>query len=232
MATRNGLRNTIREPNGDTYIGEWMNDLKHGKGRYEAVKSGMLYDGDWKNGKRDGYGVLSKKSGDRYMKEYTGSWVSGKKQGSGTQFYKSGDRYEGEWFEGLRSGWGRMYFHDNSIYEGEWFEDKRSGTGVLRMADGNRYQGQWENDMKHGSGQYFYVHKGQRFDGVWVNGTPKCGEMMDIPRTDGTTAQYLIPELKLQDAGAVLHAAQEEYLGLPVQPQTSPPNLYDTLLPQ
>jgi hypothetical protein len=38
-------RGELLMPNGDKYIGEWLNDMKHGYGKIEYVSSGVIYYG-------------------------------------------------------------------------------------------------------------------------------------------------------------------------------------------
>jgi len=50
--------------NGDIYIGEFLNGKRHGQGEYfyDVLNSGAMiwsYIGDWKEDKRDGFGILS-----------------------------------------------------------------------------------------------------------------------------------------------------------------------------
>ena len=40
--------------NGDVYGGEWNNDQRHGKGTYKYAADMMIYEGLWRNGKRNG----------------------------------------------------------------------------------------------------------------------------------------------------------------------------------
>ena len=44
--------------NGDTYEGEWSNNLRHGQGTYTYAESGAKYVGGWVNGRREGVGEL------------------------------------------------------------------------------------------------------------------------------------------------------------------------------
>lgn len=37
-------------------------------------KSGSIYDGDWREGLRHGFGTLSVRKGEEHMKEYAGGW--------------------------------------------------------------------------------------------------------------------------------------------------------------
>lgn len=37
-------------------------------------KTGAVYDGDWKDNMRHGFGVYSVKQGDGFVKQYAGGW--------------------------------------------------------------------------------------------------------------------------------------------------------------
>ncbi|EGD79438.1 hypothetical protein PTSG_10002 [Salpingoeca rosetta] len=189
----------------------------HGKGMYESKRHKFMFEGDFKYGLRDGYGVYSIFRKGKYHKEYVGSWKANLYHGHGVKFYdiEGTEMYDGEWFEGKRSGWGRMTYADGSVYEGEWLEDQRCGRGLLLLANQNRYEGEWENDLKHGRGTFYYINKGQCYQGVWKDGTPKCGEMIDMERerADDPT-KYAIPQLGLKDAEDVLDAAETSVLAL------------------
>lgn len=39
---------------GSTYKGSVLNGLRHGKGKYDNKKEGIVYDGDWEQGMRHG----------------------------------------------------------------------------------------------------------------------------------------------------------------------------------
>lgn len=65
-------------PNGDGYAGEWLNDMRHGQGRYE-------------------YGERSPWRGDVYQ----GGWHNDRHHGEGTYiFFPSGDRFTAQWDNG------------------------------------------------------------------------------------------------------------------------------------
>ncbi|PIK48108.1 putative MORN repeat-containing protein 3 [Apostichopus japonicus] len=213
-AQKKGVRSTVYSVNGDEYTGEWLDNKKHGKGTQKWKKTGTLYDGDWKVGKRNGFGTLSiphEEGG--YKRIYSGGWKNDKRHGYGTNFYSAEEYYEGEWYADKRSGWGRMYFADGSIYEGEWYNDERNGQGMLRLATDNRYEGSWKDDQKNGPGKFFYLDKGQMYEGVWVDNIAKCGNITDFGR-DGAPepTQYPIPEIKLADSEAALREAEETFL--------------------
>ena len=60
--------------NGKKYVGEFQNNLKHGKGVY-TYPDGKKYDGMWANGVQDGEGTFSSPEG----KKRVGLWKNGKR---------------------------------------------------------------------------------------------------------------------------------------------------------
>ena len=62
-----------------------------------------IYEGQWHEGKRNGYGVLTK---------------------------RNGDHFEGHWVNDFREGQGSYFYHDkNKLFVGEWVNDQPK-TGV------------------------------------------------------------------------------------------------------
>ncbi|MCJ1377984.1 hypothetical protein MMC17_001080 [Xylographa soralifera] len=49
---------TMYYTNGDTYSGEWVDDLPNGEGKMVYAKTGNTYTGGWLNGKRHGKGTM------------------------------------------------------------------------------------------------------------------------------------------------------------------------------
>ncbi len=65
-------------------------------------------------------------------------------------------------------------------------------------ANENRYEGSWKNDKKNGPGKFYYLDKGQVYEGVWHDDIPKCGEMKDFGREGAPAAtQYPIPKVNM-----------------------------------
>ncbi|XP_070485168.1 MORN repeat-containing protein 3 isoform X3 [Equus przewalskii] len=209
-AQKNGLRHQVYAVNGDCYVGEWKDNMKHGKGTQIWKKKGGIYEGDWKFGKRDGYGTFSlpdQETG-KHRRVYLGWWKGDKKSGYGIQFFGPKEYYEGEWCGNQRSGWGRMYYSNSDIYEGQWCKDKPDGEGMLRLKNGNRYEGSWQRGMKNGFGRFFHLNHGQLFEGFWVDDVAKCGTMIDFGRDEAPEpTQFPIPKVKLLDPDGVLQEA-------------------------
>jgi len=92
-----------------------------------------MYEGDWYNDQRHGYGVLSKimEDGD-VRKVYAGDWAKGKKHGFGSNWYKDGSYYEGTFRENRRDSYGRIWYQcDSGYYQGTWLNDRYHGEGIL-----------------------------------------------------------------------------------------------------
>lgn len=51
---------------------------------------GIQYEGEWKNGKKDGRGVLSVSV---TADKYDGEWKADRQDGKGTMYFANGDRY-------------------------------------------------------------------------------------------------------------------------------------------
>lgn len=105
-------------------------------------------------GMRNGPGLFFyKKSGDLYE----GEFADDNREGFGTYVFGTGGYYEGEWLQNKRVGKGIMKFSDGSKYIGEWKRNKRDGSGVFFSLDakGNEvveYCGEWQNNKRNGVG--------------------------------------------------------------------------------
>ncbi len=111
---------------------------------------GATYDGQYKNGLREGTGKYTFAGGKGF---YSGDWVAGERHGVGTQRYPDKSRYVGEWRSGLRHG-----------------------RGTYTYPNGDRYCGSWENDVRSGPGTYLYQADQTSFSGEWKEGQCREGE--------------------------------------------------------
>jgi len=156
------------------YIGDWKENKKNGFG-IQHFGNGDKYEGDWEDNTRSGHGTLWVMEGKKLRREYTGRWVNDKKSGRGTMYFKNEDRYDGFWLNDLPHGEGRMIYQNGDIYEGQWSFGKKSGYGVLTKRNGDHFEGQWVNDKREGQGSYFFASKNKVFVGEWVDDMPKAG---------------------------------------------------------
>lgn len=153
--------------------------------------TGIRYEGDWRDGKRHGFGVstqasrfqcteLSRHVSPRSRTSHAplptdvGYWESDKKHGRGRQTWEDGSSYDGMWEAGQKQGYGVYSWQDGERYEGEWRADEEHGRGVYRWSSGDVYNGEWEAGAKHGYGVHVWGEgpwKGDRYEGQWRSDT-------------------------------------------------------------
>jgi len=106
--------------NGDYYIGEVRNRLRHGQGKYYSSNGdwseSIANEGSWVNGKLNGQAisyVAKHKRADR------GEYRDGYRVGRGIMIWENGDRYEGTWDDtsGNLNGQGIYYYANGSSEE-------------------------------------------------------------------------------------------------------------------
>jgi hypothetical protein len=123
--------------------------------------NGKVYEGEWKNLKREGRGIL------RYRKysmmRYDGEWKNNMKEGTyynydiNEAYYGQiyGSRYEGGFKNDMKEGHGTTYVNGQIEYEGEWKNDMRHGKGTIYYKDGSKYEGEWKNHQE-GKGTFYF----------------------------------------------------------------------------
>lgn len=77
-----------------------------------TLQSGAIYEGEWKDEMRDGYG---------------------------RQVWPDESRYEGYWLNDKANGYGKLFHADGDVYEGEWKDDKANGKGTYTHCNGAKY---------------------------------------------------------------------------------------------
>ena len=138
------------------YTGEVLNNKPHGRGKY-VWKWGdvSIYEGYYKDGQRNGLGMVTFRSGDIYV----GNFVDDYRDGEGVMFWKHGDYYYGQYVHGKHEGKGSYYYSTGDKYEGEFLQDISVGHGVYYYANGNKFVG--ENFRRdHGYGTFVYITSG------------------------------------------------------------------------
>ncbi|XP_016504210.1 uncharacterized protein LOC107822206 [Nicotiana tabacum] len=169
--------------NGDMYEGEFHKGKCNGSGVYTFFVKGR-YEGEWIDGRYDGYGIEGWARGSKYRGQYrqglrhgygvykfytgdtyAGEWCNGQSHGIGVQSCSDGSCYIGEFKRGVKHGLGCYHFRNGDRYAGEYFGDKIHGFGVYHFANGHCYEGSWHEGRKQGYGMY-----------TFRNGDSRCGE--------------------------------------------------------
>lgn len=159
---------SMKWPNGDLYVGNFVNGSRSGKGRY-TFASGGYYDGDWFNGNRHGQGENVYSDNVKYV----GTYLNDKRDGYGVQEYTNGWVYKGYFKEDKINGQGEYSHKTNGYYKGNFIDGVRTGYGIGIYPNENyqcpfKYLGNWQKDLHHGQGSYFGY--GYRYDGEFSEG--------------------------------------------------------------
>lgn len=128
-------------------------DCGNGFGKMINPKTEEKYEGEWRNGKREGRGVEFYADGE---KKYVGNFKNGKYEGNGSFFYKNGDKYVGKYKNGLMNDEKGYFIFNNNI----------------------RLVARVENNMKHGKAMRIYPD-GRREDTFYINDVEKKGYLPD-----------------------------------------------------
>ena len=151
-----------------------MNELKNsfcveGNKILEEHKyeNGVVYTGNWKNKKKDGFGKQTWTNGD----VYEGFWSEDKQHGVGKHIWSTGNIYFGEFVNDQKEGVGEYRWCDKSVYIGEWQKNKMHGVGKHKWEDGKEYIGEWVNGAREGFGQMIYKN-GSKYEGEFTYDRP------------------------------------------------------------
>lgn len=121
-------------------------DAAHGAAVLPEPPSSKVYTGFRnENGQKEGFGVMRCKDGSIY----NGQWKQDKRDGHGTLFFDGGV-FEGQWLRGGAHGEGKVSFKNGDAFEGHYAENKKCGPGIYRWKDGSQEVGEYVDGAKHG----------------------------------------------------------------------------------
>lgn len=91
----------------------------------------LLYDGQWKKNKREGFGVLY--DAKEFYVTYSGDFKNNRKHGKGTSFFPDG----------------------NISFEGTYLNSRRHGKGIKFSKSGNREDVHYKEGVLHGPATFY-----------------------------------------------------------------------------
>lgn len=125
------------EYKGATYCGELHQNQPHGKGK--LVDQKMIYEGEFSNGLKEGFGRLTEID----CSIYEGEFHLDQKHGKGIMKFSNGNSYEGDFSNNKANGYGEYYYENSATYKGEWKDDLFHGKGIY-SSDETRYEGEFK----------------------------------------------------------------------------------------
>lgn len=131
----------------------------NGKFIYYNINFEETYDGTFKNGKRNGFGIIIDSDNDII---YQGQWKKNQKNGYGEENLEH-KKYKGYWKDDRYDGYGIIYepsINDDEIfikeYSGYWKNGQRNGDGITFYDNGNiSFEGEFKNDERYKGIQYY-----------------------------------------------------------------------------
>jgi hypothetical protein len=163
----------------ETYEGEWRDGLPQGYG-VATLCEGDSYEGQWHKGRFSGLGRYRFALGSTYE----GGFCKGKRHGHGLSvFSRCGTKTRAEWCHGAVVGDVVQTCPDGSRYEGHIRDTKGAhGIGTFVAADGRSYSGRWHFNKRHGHGTMIYAD-GSRWRGQWRDNQRFMGAPIDHGRS-------------------------------------------------
>ena len=122
----------IQKNKSGKYIGQInKNRKKEGRGLLEINDTNIVgyFEADLGNGKAVVYDKGFKN------KLFEGNYVDGKREGYGVIYYNNGDRYEGNFSNNVKNGEGTYYYKSGTSWTGHFDDDKMNGEGIFAKGD-------------------------------------------------------------------------------------------------
>lgn len=160
--------------------------IRHKTDKEYFYSCGCVYKGQWKEGRRDGSGLLKLCSKEKYEGYFTkglfhsygiltfqdfdfkGFFRKDYFHGYGKLTYPNGSVFEGVFNKGSLSK-GILKFSNGQVYEGEFLNQNFEGKGKLTLKWGEVHEGMWSYGKLNGDSKIIYTD-GTKISGVFING--------------------------------------------------------------
>ena len=154
-----------------TWSGDCVEGRAYGRGRLvlKYSQATIALEGEMEDGRLQGHVTATSLSGPRMGARFEGEFRDGSANGYGIYIHSDGSRYEGEVKGWKFHGYGKWEYSDGGRYEGEFKNGKPHGYGIAEIADGNRYEGEFKHGKYHGHGKFNW-HNGDQYEGEHRNG--------------------------------------------------------------
>jgi len=127
---------------GSIYEGELVKGKPNGFGTHNLV-NGDIFEGQHTDGFAHGHGTMRYKSESK-LDRYVGNWRSGKRYGFGTLILEDSSRLVGDW-KNDNLNYGEYQSSNGVIMSGKWNKDYLE-EGTMRLEDGAEYSGSFAGE--------------------------------------------------------------------------------------
>ena len=131
--------------NGDTYKGTLKSGKKFDKGLFYEFKTKSLYNGYFKNNKKNGKGILQYKNLTSKF-TYSGNFVDDCFKGFGNLITEK-EKYSGQFNNNEYNGKGILIDKEGNIYDGNFINGLKFGKGKIVKSNGEKIEGIFENNI-------------------------------------------------------------------------------------
>ena len=139
--------------NYEEFIGEYKDYISNGFGIYKNFITNLKISGIFDINGISWIGIEESAEGG-YI--YTGEFNNNKKEGYGTITWKDGNKYQGEFKNNQLYGYGLIEFPGQKYYQGEIKSGRMDGFGEFFWKDEKRYIGNYKNDKRNGFGIFIF----------------------------------------------------------------------------
>jgi hypothetical protein len=214
-------------PDGAIYRGEYLKKLRHGRGllitQDQTVfdgfwlqdnfshgrvvrKSGEIYVGGIRDGKKEGRGELTCQDSEDYSK---GTWFRDMLHGPNCTKIDQNTKYIGDLKHGKRHGKGQLTTREN-FFEGDWIEDHLVNGTLKELKDGSYFKGSFKNSKPDGQCEFHDPSNNTSYIGHWSNGE-RNGKGKE-KFTDGSIYEGDFKDDKMEGEGVLLNS-KGQYVG-------------------
>lgn len=131
--------------NGTVCTGEWSDGRCTSQSIKKSIPDGCSYEGEHTNGIPHGSGIMIFPNGN----VYEGQFKFGKKDGFGEEDLIGGGKYIGEYKNDFFHGTGTCYYKTGNIVSGAWSNSVLVGVGDYTSASGEKFKVRMINGRYH-----------------------------------------------------------------------------------
>lgn len=194
----------------------------------EIEEDGFTYIGEWKNGMRDGFGVLSLKDISKYIGEFkenvvfgfgilydsekgksVGYWDDFKANGLGYYIAANGCSSKGNWINDRLDGYG-IEIDLVAHYEGEYSEGVQQGIGIKIIEERGTYIGEVDESL-YGIGTFVFKD-GRKYEGEWKNNKLNGFGVISLPNKKSWFEGEFIDDKR--EGFGVFYSPKKIYVGM------------------